>query len=195
MNSVKIFSFLLIPGIIALASCSNNNSKTTTTDSTSTVSEKITAAVDTAKAALTPDPNKSFANDAASDNMKELAWLQAGIDHGTNKELKAHAKMMLKDHAALAGEVNVYAAKKAWQLPTVDTIGLATLADKPGKEWDNAWVDKMVDAHQDAIDKFEKAQGQVTDPDLKAIIDKTLPTLHSHYDMMKKMQDNMSSMK
>ncbi len=193
MKPIKVLSLFLMAGAVTLASCGNSESSTTTTTTdTATLGEKVSAAVDTAKAALTPDPNKSFVSDASSDNTKEIAWIQAGIDHGTSKELKAHAKMMLKDHKALGDQVAGYASKKSIEVPTVDTTGLASINEKPGKDWDKAWVDKMVDAHNDAIDKFEKAQGKVTDPDLKAIIDGALPKLHTHLDMMKGMQDKMS---
>ena len=194
MTPIKILSLLLVAGAVSMASCggSNSSSTTTTTDSTTTLKEKVTAVADTVKAAVTPDPNKSFVDDASSANTKEIAWLQAGIDHGTNKEMKAHAKMMMKDHKGLADAMNAYASKKGIDVPAADTAGIVSINENPGKEWDKEWVDKMVSAHQDAIDKFESAQTKVTDPELKAMIDKTLPTLHSHLDMMKGMQDKMA---
>jgi putative membrane protein len=191
MHSLKFLGFALVAGLALSTSCNNSNSSQTTSDTTATVGEKMTAAADSVKAAVTPDPNKSFVNDAVTDNTKELAWLQAGMDHGISKELKAHAKMMMADHQKLGDEVKAYASKKGIDLPNVDTAGVASLSQKPGKDWDKAWVDKMVDAHQNAIDMFTSAQGKVTDPDLKATIDKALPVLHSHYDMVKKMQDSM----
>jgi len=191
MNLVKILSIAACSGLIVFTSCNNSTTNETTTSDSATLGDKIAAAADSAKAAVMPDPNKSFVEDAATDNTREMAWLQAGLDHGTSKELKAHAKMMMADHKKLGDEVKGYAAQKSMEVPSVDTAGVASLSEKPGKDWDKAWVDKMVDAHKDAIDKFESAQGKVTDPDLKAIIDKALPTLHSHYDMMVKMQEKM----
>ncbi|MBS1585422.1 MAG: DUF4142 domain-containing protein [Bacteroidetes bacterium] len=191
MHSLKILGIALVAGLALSTSCNSSNSSQTTSDTTATVGEKMTAAADSVKAAVTPDPNKSFVNDAVTDNTKELAWLQAGVDHGTSKELKAHAKMMIADHQKLGDEVKAYATRKGISLPNVDTTGVASLSEKPGKDWDKAWVNKMVDAHQNAIDMFTSAQGKVTDPELKATIDKALPVLHSHYDMVKKMQDSM----
>ena len=49
----------------------------------------------------------------------------------------------------------------------------------------------MVDAHQQTIDKFQQAQNDVSDPDLKTIITNTLPTLHKHLDMCKVLQAKM----
>jgi putative membrane protein len=192
MNSIKVLiTVLSISACAAAVTSCNNSGNSPMTDSTATLGEKISAMADSTKAALTPDPNKSFVQDASTDNTRELAWLQAGVDHGTSRELKAHAKMMIADHKQLADQLAGYASAKGIELPATDTAGVASLSEKPGKDWDKAWTDKMVSAHKDAIDKFEHAQNSVTDPDLKAIIDKTLPTLRKHYDMVKGMQDKM----
>lgn len=193
MKSIKVLitAFCTSSLLMFGASSCNNTDNGSASDTTATLGDKLSAAADSAKAALTPDPNKSFTQDASSDNTKELAWLQAGVDHGSSRELKAHAKMMIADHQKLADALSGYATQKSIELPNVDTTGIASLSEKPGKDWDKAWVDKMVEAHQDAINKFESAQNSVTDPELKGIVDNTLPTLHKHYDMMKQMQDKM----
>ena len=60
-----------------------------------------------------------------------------------------------------------------------------------GADWDKAWVNKMADAHQDAIKMYEKETGDAKDAELKTLVTDALPALSSHYDMMKMMQDKM----
>ena len=43
----------------------------------------------------------------------------------------------------------------------------------------------MVDDHQKTVDKFEKASKNSKDAELKAWVDKTLPTLRMHLDSAK----------
>ena len=64
--------------------------------------------------------------------------------------------------------------------------------NKKGKDWDMAYLDGQVRDHQEAISLFEIGSASVKDPDLKALIDKTLPRLRSHLQMG---QDAQSKMK
>jgi len=146
--------------------------------------------------ALSSNEDSNFVVKAALTNNAELRILQAGIDNGTNKELKAHARMMLSDHKKLGGKVKSYSSGKGYILPDNDKgkadDELAKLNEKKkGSEWDKEWVDHMVSAHGDAISMFENGRDKVKDNDLKTIISDALPTLHSHLDMMKQLQDNM----
>ena len=53
------------------------------------------------------------------------------------------------------------------------------------------WTDEMVDAHEKTISRFESAQKDVKDEELRTMITNTLPTLRSHLDMMKGLQAKM----
>jgi len=130
------------------------------------------------------------------DNAMELKVLQAGMDKGTSKELKAHAKMMIADHKKLGAKVKAYADKKSYSVP-MDDNGKADDAlssidkNSAGKDWDKAWADKMVDAHQNAISLFEKYATTVKDPELQNMITDALPTLRSHLEMVKNLQSSL----
>lgn len=143
----------------------------------------------------TPDSN--FVVKASLDNAKELRLLQAGWDNGTDKELKAHAKMMIADHKKLAANVKAYATRKGYVLPDND-MGkaddeLATLGNKTkGKEWDKEWADALTKGHKDAVDLFEDSQNGVKDQELRDMIAATLPTLRSHLEMMKGLQEKLA---
>ena len=192
-----------------LSLCACNNS--TTTSSSTSDSTSATAKVDTAmnhleqgaknaandvKDAVMGNPDSNFVVKASTDNAMEIKVMQAGLSKGTSKELKAHAKMMLAAHRKLGDEIQAYADKRSFPLP-MDDNGKAdealALIDKnaAGTDWDKAWVNKIADAHRDAIKMFEKQADNTKDADLKALITEALPKFRSHYDMMKTMQDKM----
>lgn len=181
--------------MFSVASCGNsNNSTSSTTDTTSTAT--TSSNVDSMNAAnnnsAANNPNAAFVNEVTKSNNTEIQWLQAGIDNGTNKMLKDDAKKMLKDHKDLADKMQKYASQN--NITPTDTAANADMTamnGKTGKDWDQAWAAKMVDAHQQTIDKFNQAQNTVTDANLKTIITNTLPTLHQHLDMMQKLQSNL----
>jgi putative membrane protein len=196
---------------IIITSC--NNSSTPATGSTDSTAQTTTTNTDTTKPAganaqqmatdastsmkeaMARNPDSSFAVSATLANNEEIKVLQAGIDKGTSKELKAHAKMMLKDHEGLAKKMGSWAAAKNYTLPMDDNGNsdkdLSDMSGKTGNDWDKAWVDFMYGAHQKAIGLFEGAKNQVKDADLRALITATLPTLHQHLDMIKALQDKM----
>jgi putative membrane protein len=204
MKHVKTLNVLLMAGLLSVTACNNANSgATSTTDSAMSkvdtaakdIKQDAQSAVNDAKGAMSSNADSNFVVKAAITNMAELKVLQAGLDNGTSKELKAHAKMMIADHKKLGDKVKAYSASKNYTLPADDggkgDDAIAKLGNNKGADWDKAWVNHMVSAHEDCISMFEKGQNDVKDADLKTIIAGALPTLHSHLDMMKQMQDKM----
>jgi putative membrane protein len=150
------------------------------------------AGVDSVQAAMAGNPDQDFIKDAVEMNTKELAWLNAGNTMGTDKELKGHAKMMIADHEKMGMDVKDYATKKALEIPNVDTAGEVDDNEKRGKDWDRKWAEKMVDDHQKVIKRFENAQNDVKDEELRTMISNALPKLRSHLEMSEKLRDRLS---
>jgi putative membrane protein len=65
------------------------------------------------------------------------------------------------------------------------------LNKKTGKDFDKAYIKAMVDGHQSAVSDFEKASKNTKDADVKAWVDKTLPTLRMHLDSAKAIQKSL----
>ena len=180
-NHAGIFGLLML-----LGACRGNDGSGTEADSTTA------AKTDTAQTAATPaapSGEQNFVNYAVPGNTKEIIWLKAGVDKG-NKDIKSHAKMMLKDHQHLDTKVKDYLSTKGTGLsvPSVDTANVVTINDKKGKDWDKAWVDKMVEDHSDLLDKLQNSQKDVKDTSLLSLINNTIPVVQSHLAMAKAMQ-------
>jgi putative membrane protein len=176
--------------MLATAACNSSTSSSSTTDTTATASAP---AMDTATPAPPVDANKDqdFVTDVVKANRHEIMMLKNGIANGTNKTLKSDARKMLADHEKVNTDLVAYAGKKNIALPDADTTMKDDISAKPGKDWDKAWTDDMVEGHQKTITRFEKGQQEVGDQDLKDWITKTLPTLHAHLDMMQQLQTSM----
>ena len=196
MNKNATYLALIAATMLAVSSCNSSDTKSTENKMDTTVSKMETAtqnAVNDVKQAVVGNEDSNFVVKAAVTNNTELKILQAGIDNGTNKELKAHAKMMMADHKKLGDKVKAYATSKGYVLPdSTKGDALATINSKTkGADWDKAWVNHMVDAHKDCISMFEKGKDNVKDSALKTMIVDALPTLNAHLDMMKTLQDKM----
>jgi putative membrane protein len=203
MKKTAVLCFVVSASIFA--ACNNSgNQESATVDSASSkmttmesnVKESASAATTNVQEAMAKNPDSTFVAEVVVANNEEIRLLQAGIDKGTDKTLKGHAKMMIKDHKDLKKKMEDYAAAKNYPVMSSDDGDaqkkLDDLNTKSGNDWDKAWASMIVDGHEKTIGKFEGAEGQVKDEALKSMITGTLPTLKSHLAMA---QDVASKLK
>lgn len=185
---------------ISLTACQSTDNKPMS-DKVDTVAANIKEGakevVENVKEAFKKNDDSDFVVNATLTNKMELNMLEAGVSNGTDKDVKAHARMMIADHKKLGDKVKAYADSKGYLLPA-DDMGkskdkLESLnKNTKGKDWDKAWADDMVDDHDKAISQFEGAQNDVKDSTLKGLITDALPTLRKHKDMAQKLKDKFS---
>lgn len=189
---------LLFVMTVTFSACSNETttSTETTTDTTTTLKEGAENTMENVKDAMNGNQDSDFVVSAIRFNITELRILQAGLDNGTSNEVKSHAKMMIADHKKLGSAIERYSSSKNYSLPPTDEgKGDEEIADlnkkNRGADWDKAWVLEIIDAHDDAIEKFEKGRDNVKDSALKLIIIDALPKLRAHKNMMETTKDKM----
>jgi putative membrane protein len=129
---------------------------------------------------------RAFVTQAAPDGVYEVQAAQLAVGRAVNPQVKALADMLVTQHLQANGELTVLLQAKAMVLPPdlpADKVAkLQALAALPaGPAFDRAFVNTVgVQDHLAAIALFERARGDVVDRDLRAWIDRTLPTLRSH---------------
>ena len=206
MNTVtKSFGFALLAGSLTLLACNNGSDTTTTTtsDTTATAADTKPMMAPGGDSGTTNSTNTNKMSDAdfvmkaSAVNMAEVNAHKAAQTHATIADVKAHAKHMLEDHTKLGNDMKALATKKGWATATdADPNKTQALNDmnsnKKGKDWDAAYLDAQENDHKEAISMFEKAQNDVQDADLKALITQALPKLRDHLQMA---QDAKSKMK
>ncbi len=191
----------------SLASCGDSTTTTTNTTTDSNMDTKTTMSADPAappanNSNMTTPPadagmtDQDFVTQASSGNVAEVAAHKAAGTHAMSADVKMHAKHMLTDHMKMGDEMKTLAAKKNMQVsmdpPPAKKQMLDDMnANKKGKDWDMAYLDAQVNDHNETIALFEKGSASVKDADLKALIDKTLPTLRDHLKMVQDAQAKM----
>ena len=127
--------------------------------------------------------------------MTEVKLGQMAQDKGMSQRIKDFGAMMVKDHTAAGDELKNLAERKNVTLPA--TVGndhqkkIDDLNKKSGKDFDKAYINAMVDGHKSTVNDFEKASKNAKDADVKAWVDKTLPTLEMHLDSAKAIKKEM----
>jgi len=130
--------------------------------------------------------------DAAEGGMMEVQAGQLAASKASDPNVKNFGDMLVKDHTNANNELVQLANAKKVELPAGPSRGerkdIEKLGKLSGKDFDKQFVAMGVKDHQKDIKEFEKASGKVKDPELKAWIDKTLPTLRQHLAMAEKLK-------
>ncbi|WP_276499562.1 DUF4142 domain-containing protein [Pontibacter litorisediminis] len=176
----KIFSTGLIAGafMFAMASC---NQEGGAVEEAQEVNEQV--AEDTQMEDQMTDMS-DFMTKAASGGMMEVELGKMAQEKGQHADVKSFGQMMVTDHSKANEELKSLAQKKNIVLP--DSMGekhmdhVQELRDKTGAEFDRAYMDLMVEDHEEDVNMFEDAAKNLQDPDVKAFASKTVPTLRQH---------------
>lgn len=131
---------------------------------------------------------EDFVTKASASDLFEIASSKIAIERGDDAT-KAFAQQMVVDHEKTskelsqligAGKANVQPATRMTddQQETVKELG-----ELEGAEFLEAYHSAQVDAHQEAVDLFERYASEGENADLKAWAAKTLPALKHHLQM------------
>lgn len=132
--------------------------------------------------------DKSFMDDVAHANLAEIDAAHTAANKSNNADVKAFARATADDHANLNKDLTALATSKNYTLPTEPSMGakakLKVLAMREGASFDKHYVKSMgVDAHEDAIKRFQKEIKDGKDDDVKAFATRNLPVLEQHLNM------------
>jgi putative membrane protein len=136
--------------------------------------------------------DKSFLTTAYEGGLAEVATGQLGQSKATDEEVKKFAAEMVVAHSKANSELQTLAGSKKVELanePTLTAKAKARMLDmKSGAEFDKAYMEAMVSDHKDTVKLFEKASGEASDADVKALATKLLPELQHHLAMAEALQ-------
>ena len=129
--------------------------------------------------------DRDFIVKAAGGGMFEVQVAQLAATRASSKDVKDFAGMLVDQHSKANDELTKLANAKGVELPAAPPRAMRRdiekLGKKSGDEFDKAFVKEVgIKDHQKDIKEFEKASRNVKDPELKAFVDKTLPTLKEH---------------
>ncbi|MGV3502332.1 MAG: DUF4142 domain-containing protein [Adhaeribacter sp.] len=169
------------------------------TDTVETAEEMNEAASDTLGGETEDrmEEGSEFAVEAASGGMMEVELGRLAATNASDAEVKAFGQRMVDDHGKANEELKTLATAKNITLPSAPGEDhqkhITDLTALKGAEFDKKYIDMMVKDHEEDVKHFEDAaQDAELDADLKAFAQKTLPTLKSHLDMAKKIDDRIN---
>ena len=121
--------------------------------------------------------------------MAEVKLATLGSQKAERADVKDFATMLVTDHTKVNNELSDLAKNKGVELSAMiapkDADAFKDMENTSGKDFDKAFLDHMEKSHKAGIARFEDAEKDAKDGELKAWISKTLPTLRSHLDKVK----------
>ena len=130
-----------------------------------------------------------FIQNAAAFGLSDLKIAELAVKKADNADIKAFAKKAVTDHTKVNKELNTLAANQGVKISTVLTPAhaeaLQKLENVKGAEFDKEFLAEVLHSHHIHMTSYEKESKDHNDKELKAFVDKTIPTMQAHYDKAK----------
>ncbi|HET8963059.1 MAG TPA: DUF4142 domain-containing protein [Chitinophagales bacterium] len=143
------------------------------------------------------EKNAQFAVDAYSNGLMEIEMSKLAQQKSTSEDVKSLAGEMIDAHTKVNAELKEIADRKnivlAEGLTEDQRDKLNKGMEKEGNEIDEYYSEKLVSAHKDAIDLFEKASDKEEDADLKNFFSSKLPELKQHLEKAETLENKVKS--
>jgi putative membrane protein len=134
-----------------------------------------------------------FVKKVAISDMMEIQSSELALSRQPDADTKPFAEKMVKDHQETSKELKalVDSGKVKVTLPTaLDAEHMKKLDElkaKSGKDFDRAYDQMQLQAHEEAVALFEQYSRNGDNPELKSWAAKTLLHLKEHLEMAKKL--------
>lgn len=191
-SQLGIWISITIAALLALTACSKKNDAGTT-DTAAVAASSTASTTDTTAASSASGAQMSDANILAQESDGDSAEVVIGQyarTHASNAQVKAYAKLLVDDHGKGLKEVHALAKKlSVTPQPAADDTAaqetahtLEHLGTLKGKDFDTAFVAHEIQDHQTDIADAKKAASAAQNPQVKQLVEKSLPELQKHLD-------------
>ena len=142
--------------------------------------------------------DNTFFRNITEANLTEIQSSQMALQSAKSPDVKGFAQQMISDHETAAAQLDAVAKSKGVQLPKMLDDSHKDMVDglngKTGDDFDKAYIEMQIKAHQEAINLDQDEADNGTDPDVKSTAAGLLPTLKHHLNMAQQIQTKMMGM-
>ena len=142
--------------------------------------------------------DQKFLEDAAQSGHAEIEGSRMALESEASPAVRQFAQKMIEDHTKANQELLDIANRKGFTLPDEPSVAqraeLLALKALSGGPFDTMYAARIgVNAHENAVELFEKATQEVKDPDIRAYAEKTLPKLREHLEMARQLREQVKN--
>jgi putative membrane protein len=127
--------------------------------------------------------------------MAEVGMGQLALEKSSEAGVKQLAQRIVDDHTRANDKLRALAQARQVTLPAAPgeeaQESTSTIKALDAKKFDKAWAAAMVRDHQKAVALFAAAAGRTQDAEVRAFAQATLPTLKTHLELARQLQDQL----
>lgn len=144
---------------------------------------------------MTRDPidAEDFVETASAKGIAEIETARMALDEGT-QNIHEFANRMIQDHTKANKELKEIAKQQDLEVADdatlMDKAKAMMLSIRDDESFDEAYIENQINAHEQAIELFERASHSDNDA-IKAFAREKLPTLREHLQMAKQLKDQV----
>jgi putative membrane protein len=189
-----IQSTFIAAAALLMFSCENRGRTDAVDQAQDQTEERLEARGDDQRGGMEMDDADQIIN-LASGNMFEVEAGRLAAERAQNAEVKKFGQMMVDEHTKAGEQLRTLAQNKNIVLPT--QMGndhrdeLNDLREKQGAEFDREYMDAIVSAHDDDINRVEDLQDS-DDQDIRSFAQNLLPNLRKHHQQAQDLEDRVS---
>lgn len=133
--------------------------------------------------------DERFVKKAAACSDYEVAISRQAVSRSTNAQVRAFAEEIIRDHERMGRELTTFAARRGVMLSSAHKHqdDLDDLAKEKGDEYDEAYLEEIIDSHEDGLKLLEKAS-KSEDTDVAAFAVQHLPAMRTHLDRARQLE-------
>jgi putative membrane protein len=126
--------------------------------------------------------DRRFVTKAADSGQMEVHLAQLAVQRASNAEVRSYAQKLVDDHTMVNSELTTLAMQKSLTLDKDDSKDRIynRLSKKSGAEFDQEFVEHMIDEHEKDVKLFDKASTDAKDSELRAFASKHVGHLREH---------------
>jgi putative membrane protein len=186
---------IVITALMLTASCQSSSSDKNKSDSMANAGTDTTKNASASSPSNTPSDDSSFMIKAADGGALEVALGHLAESKGRDTAVKHFGREMVHDHGAMGEHLKQLASSKQITIP-------GTLSDESkdkvqkmqqlqGADFDKAYIDAMVKAHQHDLDAFNKEVAQGSDTSITSFFKQYIPMVQMHLQMAQSIQSTL----
>jgi putative membrane protein len=136
-----------------------------------------------------------FLKKASQGGMLETKLGRLAAERATNESVKKFARMMVDDHSKVVEEIKLLAEKKNVTIkddldedhkPKYDE--LSQVADR---DFDREYIEKMIDTHENSLERYKEMMKDASDADVRRFADKTRSVIERHLGEAKRIKETL----
>ena len=189
-----LFSAFALTIFLGVTSCKNE----TKVDDTKEVAEEQNEAKFEENDSKEDD--SEFLVAAAENDLMQIEIGKLAMQRSSDKNVKDFATTLVADHTKSSSETKPFAQRLNVTVPmSITEKGTERYNElndkKTAKEFDEKFAELMVKGHEDAVSKMEKASENANDPEIKSWAAGMVPTLKSHLEHAKTLEEQVKNKK